>query len=140
MEKQMRKSYDIIAPVSKVWEALTTPELIQQYFFGTEAASDWTEGSSITYKGVWEGEAYEDKGVILKLIPEKLLTINHWSSRTGKADIPENYSAHSYELEPVGNQTRLTMVQEDAYTSEESRSKAWQHWDIVIDGLKKLVE
>jgi len=140
MTKQITKTYEINAPVSKVWEALTTPELIKKYFFGTEAKSDWKEGSDITYTGEWQGEKYTDKGKILKLIPEKLLTITHWSSRTGKPDTPENYSPHSYQLEADGNTTRITMVQEDAFKSDESRSKAWQHWDVVMDGLKKLLE
>jgi uncharacterized protein YndB with AHSA1/START domain len=56
-----RTSITIHAPVSGVWEALTEPELIKQYLFGTEAVSDWKVGSSIAYKRVWEGKSYEDK-------------------------------------------------------------------------------
>lgn len=140
MDKQISKTYRINAMPRKVWEALTTPEIIKRYFFGTEAESDWKEGSQILYRGVWEGKEYLDKGIILELVPEKLLTINHWSSRTGKADSPENYSPHSYQLSEVDGGTDLTMVQEDAFTSEENRAKAWQHWDVVIEGLKKVVE
>ena len=29
------------APASKVWDALTKPDLIKQYLFGTEATTDW---------------------------------------------------------------------------------------------------
>jgi uncharacterized protein YndB with AHSA1/START domain len=137
--KEIRKTYCINSPVFKVWNALTNSEQIKKYFFGTNASSDWKEGSKIIYKGEWEGKAYEDIGIILKLIPEKLLTINYWSSRAGKSDLPENYSEHSYELEESGNTTNLTLVQEDNFNSQESRNKAWKHWDIVIEGLKKVV-
>ncbi len=35
----------IKAPSSKVWEALTKPEIIKQYFFGTNTETDWKPGS-----------------------------------------------------------------------------------------------
>ena len=50
----------INASTSKVWDALTKPELIKQYLFGTEVATDWQVGSPIRYRGVWEGKTYED--------------------------------------------------------------------------------
>jgi len=60
----------ISATAAKVWNALTNPELIRQYMFGTNVVSDWREGSPIVWKGEWQGTTYEDKGVILKLKPK----------------------------------------------------------------------
>lgn len=139
MKKSLKKTYEISAPVSKVWKALTDPEMIKKYFFGTEASSDWKVGSTIYYRGIWEDKPYEDKGIILDLIPERQLAINYWSNRSGKPDLPENYSPYSYELIDEGQKTRLTLGQEDTYSAETLKN-AWQHWDIVMDGLKKLVE
>lgn len=48
----LTKSIRIIASTAKVWEALTNPERIKQYFFGTECINDWKKGSPILYKGV----------------------------------------------------------------------------------------
>ena len=70
----------INASASKVWDALTKPELIKQYLFGTEVTTDWQVGSPITYKGEWEGKAYEDKGKVLQIEKEKLLVSTFWSS------------------------------------------------------------
>ncbi len=56
----------INASSSRVWEALTDPKLIKQYLFGTEVSTDWKVGSPITYRGVWNGREYEDKGRIIK--------------------------------------------------------------------------
>ena len=42
----------INAPVSAVWDALTKPEIIKQYFFGTEAKSDWKVGSLMKIRGL----------------------------------------------------------------------------------------
>jgi uncharacterized protein YndB with AHSA1/START domain len=46
-----RASITIAAPVEKVWDALTRPELIKQYFFGTETETDWTPGNPIYFRG-----------------------------------------------------------------------------------------
>ena len=75
-------------PASKVWDALTDPRLIKQYLFGTDVTTDWKVGSSITYKGEWEGKAYEDKGKILQVEPEKLLVTTFWSAMSGLPDTP----------------------------------------------------
>jgi uncharacterized protein YndB with AHSA1/START domain len=56
----------IHAPISKVWQALVNPEIIKQYLFNTDVISDWKVGSPVTYKGEWEGKAFEDKGEILR--------------------------------------------------------------------------
>ena len=36
-----KATINIDAPTSKVWDALTKPELIKQYLFGTEVTTDW---------------------------------------------------------------------------------------------------
>lgn len=41
----------INADVSRVWEALTTPEIVKKYFFGVDVITDWKVGSPIVYKG-----------------------------------------------------------------------------------------
>jgi uncharacterized protein YndB with AHSA1/START domain len=44
------------ASIDKVWNALTNPEMIQQYMFGAKVKSDWEERSKITWKGEWKGK------------------------------------------------------------------------------------
>jgi uncharacterized protein YndB with AHSA1/START domain len=39
-----KASISINAPVGKVWDALTNPEAIKQYMFGTNVISDWKKG------------------------------------------------------------------------------------------------
>jgi len=124
---------------SKVWDALTKPELIKQYMFGTEVITDWQVGSPITYKGIWDGKAYEDKGKVLQIEIEKLLVSTFWSSLAGLPDIPENYKTVRYELVPEDNGTRLTITQ-DNNDSQEEATHSEQNWKMVLDGMKKLLE
>jgi uncharacterized protein YndB with AHSA1/START domain len=70
----------INAPAAKVWEALTNPEMVKQWLFGTEmSVTDWKVGGKISYKGEWEGKAYEDSGVIQEIEPGKKLVSTYWS-------------------------------------------------------------
>ena len=68
-----KKSVTINVAPSRVWDALTNPLIIEKYLFGTKVTSDWKVGSSITYRGTWQGKSYEDKGRILKHERERLL-------------------------------------------------------------------
>jgi uncharacterized protein YndB with AHSA1/START domain len=134
-----KTSITINAPKSKVWDALTKPELIKQYLFGTEVTTDWQVGSPIIYKGIWEGKAYEDKGKVLENEPEKLLVSTFWSALSGKPDLPENYQTVRYELASDGSGTRLSLTQ-DNNASQEEADHAEQNWNMVMTGMKKLLE
>jgi len=129
----------INTPASKVWDALTKPDLIKQYLFGTEVATDWQVGSPITYKGTWEGKTYEDKGKILQIEPGKLLVSTYWSSFLGVPDIAENYQTVRYELSAESDGTRLTITQDNNDT-QEAAAHSEQNWKMVLDAIKKLLE
>ena len=129
----------IDAPPARVWDALTQPDLVKQYLFGTQVTTDWQVGSPITYEGIWEGKAYKDKGVILQVEPGKLLVSTYWSALSGLPDIPENYQTVRYELAAEDGGTRLTIVQDNNASPEDANHSA-QNWSMVLDGLKKLLE
>ena len=79
---------EIDAPPEKVWRALTEPELIKKYMFGSEVKTDWKPGSPITWKGEFEGRTYEDKGEIISFEPGQRLEVTHFSPLTGQEDRP----------------------------------------------------
>ena len=129
----------ISAPASRVWEALTNPEIIRQYLFGTQAVSDWKEGSSLEFKGEWEGKKYLDKGIILKSEPEKLFQYTYLSSFSNLPDLPENYANVTYELHQDDGETILTVKQENI-ANEEARKHSEKNWEYVLNTLKDLLE
>ncbi|MFZ6010592.1 MAG: SRPBCC family protein [Bacteroidota bacterium] len=132
-------SIKIQAPAAAVWKALTTPEIIKEYFFGTEAISDWKVGSSLIFRGTWEGKTYEDKGTILKSEPYKLFKYNYWSSLSGTEDKPENYANITYELIAQNTHTILNIVQ-DGVATEEAKEHSEKNWVAVLGSLKQIVE
>src|SRR4051794_3724359 len=96
-------SATIDAPVSKVWDALTKPEIIKQYFFNTNTVTDWKVGGPIKWNGEWEGKSYEDKGTVLAFEPQKKVSYTYWSSMSGMEDKPENYVTVTYLVSEEGD-------------------------------------
>ena len=134
-----KASTTISASASEVWDALTNPDMLKQYFFGTNAISDWKEGSPLEFRGSWEGKEYADKGTILKSDPPKLFQYTYLSSMSGLADAPENYMNISYELLEDNGETTLTVKQENV-ANEEARKHSEENWKNVLKDLKALLE
>jgi uncharacterized protein YndB with AHSA1/START domain len=133
-----RAQATIHAPVNKVWDALVTPETIKKYMFGTTVISDWKEGSQITWKGKWKGKSYEDKGVILQLIPHTKLQYTHFSPLSGLKEAPENY--HIVTIELSGSKQTIVSLSQNRNSTEKEREHSEQNWSTMLSGLKKLLE
>lgn len=127
------------APKEEVWEALTDPDLISRYMFGTEVSTDWEVGSPITWKGEWDGRSYQDKGTILELKPRRLLRYSHFSPLSGMADSPENYHTVTIEIAGDGSTTTVHLSQDNNETTE-AREHSAANWQTMLDGLKDVVE
>ncbi len=132
-------SIRINAPVEKVWDALTNPTLIKKYMFGTDVLSDWKEGASIKWKGIWNGKSYEDKGVILQKVPMKTLRVTHFSPLSGLPDEKENYHTLIYDLSSRGGSTILNLSQ-DNNSNEISRDHSQKNWEMMLENIKKTLE
>jgi uncharacterized protein YndB with AHSA1/START domain len=136
---QVKKTIEITASLMEVWHALTDKDTIKKYFFGTEAISDWQEGSSLIFRGEWEGKAYEDKGNILEAIPGEMLKYDYWSGFSGLEDKAENYSVVTYTLEQSVDGT-IVELRQKGFASDEALTHADGGWTMVLDNLKSLLE
>jgi uncharacterized protein YndB with AHSA1/START domain len=130
----------IDAPVARVWRALVTPEDIKRYMFGATVVSDWKVGGPIVWKGEWQGKHYEDKGRILRMEPERLLSYTHFSPLAGLPDEPENYHTVTIELATQGRGRTLVTLTQDNNANEEARAHSEENWRHMLDGLKRVVE
>ncbi len=134
-----RTYVNLHAPMDKVWEALTDPALIKQWFFGVDTETTWTIGSSIVHKGEYQGKPYEDKGVVLNFHPPTTLAYSHWSSVSGLPDSEENYQNVTFSLFDRGDFTDLTVTEQNL-PSEEAKAVSDTNWRMVLDSLKELLE
>jgi uncharacterized protein YndB with AHSA1/START domain len=130
---------EIDAPRDKVWAALTDPEQITEYMFGSQVVTDWKQGSPIVWKGEYEGKKYEDKGEIVEIEPERRLKVTHFSPLSGQEDRPENYHTLLYELEDRGGKTDVSLSQ-DNNASKEAAEHSQANWEQMLAGLKQVAE
>lgn len=129
----------IHAPVAKVWDGLTNPALVKQYFFGTDLVTSWKPGTPIYFRGAWEGKSYEDKGTVLKYEPGKMLEYDYLSSWSDLEDRPENYQTITYRVKAKGDSTVLTITHQKIDTLERKLHSV-QNWKGLMKELKKLME
>lgn len=83
---------------------ITNPEKIKHWFSGANAESEWKEGSLVSFSGEWNGNEYEDKGIIMQVILQKVIQFSYCSTFSGLPDKPENYSIVTFRIEGKGPQ------------------------------------
>ncbi len=132
-------SISIDDSIEGVWKAITTPDLIKQWFFGVDTESDWKVGSPLIHTGEWQGKPYVDKGEILTYEPPRLLVHTHWGDLSGKPDSPENYQEVTWALQERDGMTELTITEHNL-PSEEAKAVSEESWKTVLNNLKELLE
>jgi uncharacterized protein YndB with AHSA1/START domain len=129
----------IDASIDKIWDALVRPEIIKRYMFGAQVTSSWKQGCPITWKGVWQGREYEDKGLILRFEPRSILEYSHYSPLSGLADTPGNYHTVTIMLARRGTHTMVSLSQDNNSTKEE-KAHSEQNWKAMLASMKKILE
>ncbi len=130
---------EINAEPAIVWDALTNPAKVKQYFFGTKLETDWEVGSPVKFSGEYEGKKYADKGTVLTNDHLHLLQYTYWSSMGGVEDNAENYVTISYRLTSKGASTLLEVSQENI-PDQKGRKHSEENWGKVLVSLKDFIE
>lgn len=139
MNFKLRVQRTIHAPIEKVWDGLTNPKMVEQYFFGTQLVTTWQPNSPLFFRGEWDGKPYEDKGTVLVFEPKKRLSYDYFSSWSDLEDRPENYQIITYSVKLKGNSTILTISQRNIDTLSKKIDSV-KNWTALMIELKKLME
>jgi len=142
MNKELKAIATISINVSaaQVWDALTNPEKIKVYLYGTSTITDWKVGSSISFEGEYNGQTYRDKGNVLENELNKLLKYNYWSGFSGLEDVLENYSTITYSIEEISSTSiKFTWLQE-GFSSQEGQQHSQSGLPEMLKQIKQLVE
>lgn len=129
------------APASRVWEALTNPELTKRYYYNCEVQSEWTPGSALRWKGTYDGRDIDAEGQILEIVPGKRVKFSGFD-RLAAGDISKSGDIHiTHELVPQGTATKL-LTTIDHFEGDETRAEyAADQWDLeIMPKLQNLVE
>ncbi len=128
-EKFVYVSY-IATTQQKLWDALTKPEFVKEYFFGREMVTDWKVGSPIKMGDDWDGK-------VLKSEPINVLsfTFHHLGQHALSS---EPVSTVIYELVQKGQVVQLIVIHEEL--SKKLYDNISQGWPQIISNLKSLLE
>jgi len=126
-------------PIEKVWNALTKPELVKQWQYGSDLITDWKVGNEIRFKNEWEGQVFEQWGTVLEVIPNQKIKYSLFFPRPELEDKPENYFIMSYVLTEEDQKVKLEIIQEDnrpGAVQEEPQGDE----NPILQSLKALIE
>jgi uncharacterized protein YndB with AHSA1/START domain len=137
-DRTMEKVFEIYIKTTpeRLWDAITNPELRRQYSFGVGVESEWTNGSP--YKAVHPAAGIAiAEGENLEVDPPRRLVQSFtalWSDDV-KA---EGTSRVTWEIEPVGDSCRLTVVHDQL--RDGAHGELYGGWPMILSGLKTLLE
>ena len=130
----------ISAPAGKVWLALTRPDLVKQWQYGSDLLTTWEVGTPIVFRNEWDGKVFEQKGSVLEFLPESRLKYSLFLPRSDLQDSPEHSFFMTYELTESKGVTSLLVRQEDPRPSPPDEPTGGDEGPDVLSWLKELVE
>jgi uncharacterized protein YndB with AHSA1/START domain len=121
----------------RLWEALTDPGFIRQYWYGVNVECAWRKGAP--WKMAFRDGRLADAGEILEIDPPRRLVIrwrNEWSPEL-KAEGP---SRCTMDLEPVDGAVKLTITHEIDRPDSKLIRAVSGGWPYTLSNLKSLLE
>jgi uncharacterized protein YndB with AHSA1/START domain len=123
----------------KVWNALTNPEFMKQYWFGVHCESGWKAGSP--WKLVFTDGRVADTGEIIESDPPRRLVIK-WQNEWKPEMKAEGYSRCTFDIEPesVNGVVKLTVTHGMDKEASKFINGVSGGWPKILSNLKSLLE
>lgn len=133
------RSLILNASKTQVWNLLTNPDETKKYMFNCEAHSNWIEGSTIRWKGNYQGYESGEKGIILEIAPNQHLKYSSIDPNFGIEDITKNYLHITYDLVEQNGKTELITTIENFNDDPNRMEHISKGWDtIVLPAIAKI--
>ncbi|OOG76980.1 SRPBCC domain-containing protein [Flavobacterium sp. A45] len=123
----------------KVWDALTKPELVKKWQYGSDVVTDWKVGSEIRFSVVWENKVFDQWGKILEVIQNELIKYSLFFPRPDLEDKEENYFIMSYIISERQNMIKLEIIKEDNRPGAVEEKESDEE-NPVLTALKEIIE
>jgi len=128
----------IRAPATKVWDALTDPELNRVFWSGYHQESSWQVGADFAIVGP-EGKAW-DTGKVLAFDPPRHFSVT-WLHQHDAAMKAEGESTCSFDLEAMRDDlTKLTVTHVIGVADSKLIGAVSTGWPMIMSSLKSLLE
>jgi uncharacterized protein YndB with AHSA1/START domain len=122
---------------AQLWKALTDPQIIRQYRFGTAVECDWKKGSS--WKMTHPDRGLLDTGEILEIDPPRRMVIR-WQNEWDLEFKTEGPSRCTIELESEDHSVKLTVTHEIDRPDSPFITAVSDGWPRILSNLKSLLE
>jgi uncharacterized protein YndB with AHSA1/START domain len=128
----------INAPQQKVWEAITTPEIVATYFHGAQVEGSYQPGTRIRTVSADGSQEWGDNTVLEADPPRRL--VHTWRSLYDADLAAEPESRVTWEIEPLpGGYSRLTLIHDKLDASPKTAASV-TGWSYYLSSLKSVVE
>lgn len=135
----LKKTIAVEADCGEVFDALTIPAQILQYYPVKSVDSELKEQGDFILKGEVNGSPFTDYGLIEVFNKPKEFAYLYWSDNHGTDKVDENYMRIRYTIEKLENGSQLTLSHENLLTENRHR-EMMAVWDFLLAELKKFVE
>ena len=121
----------------KLWRALIDPEFTRQYWVGTWQDCAWEPGAS--WRLMIPDGRVGDSGEVVEIEPGRRLVLA-WRNEFRPELREEGDSRLTYELEPVGESVKLTVIHEMDRPGSKLIDAVSNGWPHLLASLKSLLE
>jgi uncharacterized protein YndB with AHSA1/START domain/DNA-binding transcriptional ArsR family regulator len=120
-----------------VWQAITDPEMTEQYFLGTLIESDFVPGSPYVYRTP-DGTPMLDGTIVESDPPHRLVMTFRpvWTAEGETAPV----SRVTWEITPHEDQTRVALIHEGLDLDSEFGRGVQDGWTQIISAMKTVLE
>jgi uncharacterized protein YndB with AHSA1/START domain len=127
----------IAAAPETIWRALLEAEFTRQYW-GHDNVSDWKPGSTWKHQVADGTRAVRVVGEVIENAPPRRLVLT-WADPADAAD-RSKHSRVTFEIEPTGDVTRLTVTHDELEAGSEMLTAVTAGWPRVLSSLKSMLE
>ena len=125
-----------------IWNYLTDPELMKQWMGEPEmqlqVKTEWEVGTPIIITG-FHHVNFENRGLVLRFEPNKVVSYSHLSSVSRLPALKENYSVFAFLLSSIENKTLLEVTVEN-FPTEIIYKHLVLYWKSTAGLLKEIIE
>jgi uncharacterized protein YndB with AHSA1/START domain len=138
LEHDVEKVFEIYIRTTpeRLWEAITDPEIRAKYHFGVGVHSEWSPGSRLEMRSP-RAEGMVGEGEVIEAVPPRRL-VHTLTSLWGDDVRAEGPSRVTWEIEPVGDSCRLTVVHDQL--RDGANAQIYGGWPMILSGLKTWLE